>query len=56
MRSISFADANEVYSYPSPDIEYFQSRHLIYVLIAIYGIGSNDWIASVTTIRAIHQF
>ena len=36
MRSITFADVDKVYSYLSPDIEYFHGRHLIYVLIAAF--------------------
>ena len=36
MRSISFANIDEVYSYLSPGIEYFHGRHLIYVLIAAF--------------------
>ena len=36
MRSISFANVDKVYSYLSPDIEYFHGRHLIYVLIAVF--------------------
>ena len=36
MRSISFANIDKVYSYLSPDIEYFHGRHLIYVLIAVF--------------------
>ena len=36
MRSITFANVDKVYSYLSPDIEYFHGRHLIYVLIAAF--------------------
>ena len=36
MRSITFANVDTVYSYLSPDIEYFHGRHLIYVLIAAF--------------------
>ena len=35
VRSIRFTDIDKVYSYLSPDIEYFHGRHLIYVLVAI---------------------
>ena len=38
IRSIRFTNVDKVYSYLSPDIEYFHGRHLIYVLIA-YLIG-----------------
>ena len=34
IRSIRFTNFDKVYSYLSPDIEYFHGRHLIYVLIA----------------------
>ena len=36
MRFITFANVDKVYSYLSPDIEYFHGRHLIYVLIAAF--------------------
>ena len=36
MRSIRFVNIDKVYSYLSPDIEYFHGRHLIYVLIAVF--------------------
>ena len=35
VRSIRFIDIDKVYSYLSPDIEYFHGRHLFYVLVAI---------------------
>ena len=35
LRSVRFADIDKVYSYLSPDIEYFHGRHLFYVLVAI---------------------
>jgi len=35
MRSIKFTNVDKVYSYLSPDIEYFHGRHLIYGLVAI---------------------
>ena len=35
VRSIRFTDIDKVYSYLSPDIEYFHGRHLFYVLVAI---------------------
>ena len=35
VRSIRFTNIDKVYSYLSPDIEYFHGRHLIYVLVAI---------------------
>ena len=34
MRSIRYANVDKVYSYLSPDVEYFHGRHLFYVLIA----------------------
>ena len=35
VRSIRFTNVDKVYSYLSPDIEYFHGRHLFYVLVAI---------------------
>ena len=35
MRSITFHGINEVYTYLSPDIEYFHGRHLTYGVIAL---------------------
>ena len=35
MRSLKFVDVDKVYTYLSPDIEYFHGRHLAYVLIAV---------------------
>ena len=35
VRAISFTSVDKVYSYLSPDIEYFHGRHLFYGLIAI---------------------
>ena len=35
MRSLTFVDVDKVYTYLSPDIEYFHGRHLSYVLIAV---------------------
>ena len=35
VRAIRFTSVDKVYSYLSPDIEYFHGRHLIYALIAI---------------------
>ena len=35
VRTIRFTSVDKVYSYLSPDIEYFHGRHLIYALIAI---------------------
>ena len=35
MRSLTFENINEVYTYLSPDIEYFHGRHLAYVIVAI---------------------
>ena len=35
VRAIRFTDVDKVYSYLSPDIEYFHGRHLFYGLIAI---------------------
>ena len=34
VRSIRYTDVDKVYSYLSPDIEYFHGRHLFYVLVA----------------------
>ena len=35
MRSLTFADVDNVYTYLSPDIKYFHDRHLAYGIIAI---------------------
>ena len=35
MRSLMFADVDNVYTYLSPDIQYFHGRHLFYGIIAI---------------------
>ena len=35
MRSLTFVDVDEVYTYLSPDIQYFHGRHLAYGIIAI---------------------
>ena len=35
MRSLTFTDVNKVYTYLSPDIEYFHGRHLAYVIVAM---------------------
>ena len=35
MRSLTFMDVDKVYTYLSPDIEYFHGRHLAYVLVAV---------------------
>ena len=35
MRSLTFADVDNVYAYLSPDIKYFHGRHLFYGIIAI---------------------
>ena len=35
MRSLTFADVKNVYTYLSPDTQYFHDRHLVYGIIAI---------------------
>jgi len=35
MRPLTFAGINKIYTYLSPDIEYFHGRHLVYGLVAI---------------------
>ena len=35
MRPTTFVDIDEVYTYLSPDIEYFHGRHLVYVTVAL---------------------
>ena len=35
MRSLTFVDVDKVYTYLSPDIEYFHGRHLAYVLVTV---------------------
>ena len=35
MRPLTFMDINKVYTYLSPDIEYFHGRHLVYGIVAI---------------------
>ena len=35
MRPLTFVDADKIYTYLSPDIEYFHGRHLAYIILAI---------------------
>ena len=35
MRPMTFTDIDKVYTYLSPDVEYFHGRHLVYVIITI---------------------
>ena len=35
MRPLMFMDVDKVYTYLSPDIEYFHGRHLVYTIVAI---------------------
>ena len=35
MRAIRFTDVDELYTYLSPDVEYFHGRHVVYGLVAI---------------------
>ena len=35
MRSLRFVDIDKVYTYLSPDIEYFNGRHLAYAIVAL---------------------
>ena len=35
MRSLTFVDVDNVYTYLSPDIQYFHGHHLAYGIIAI---------------------
>ena len=35
LRSLTFMNIDKVYTYSSPDIEYFHGRHLAYVLVAV---------------------
>ena len=35
LRSLNFYDVDKVYTYLSPDIEYFHGRHLVYFIVAI---------------------
>ena len=35
MRPLTFIDVNKVYTYLSPDIEYFHGRHLVYTIVAV---------------------
>ena len=35
MRPLIFHDVNKVYTYVSPDVEYFHGRHLVYVIVAV---------------------
>jgi len=44
LRPLTFTDVNEVYTYPSPNIRYFQGRHALYGTVAlicelVIGIG-----------------
>ena len=40
MRSLTFHDIDKVYTYLSPDIEYFHGRHLAYGIVALLCIAS----------------
>ena len=40
MRSLTFVDVDRIYTYLSPDIEYFHGRHLLYGIIALLCIIS----------------
>ena len=35
MRPLTFQDVDKVYTYVSPDIEYFHGRHLVYAIVAM---------------------
>ena len=35
MRSLTFRNVDKVYTYLSPDLEYFHGRHLFYIIIAV---------------------
>ena len=35
MRPLIFHDVNKIYTYVSPDVEYFHGRHLVYTIVAI---------------------
>ena len=35
MRPLTFNDVDEVYTYVSPDVEYFHGRHLVYAIVAM---------------------
>ena len=35
MRPLTFLDVNKVYTFVSPDVEYFHGRHLAYVIVAV---------------------
>ena len=35
MRILTFSDVNKIYTYLSPDIEYFHGRHLPYAIVAV---------------------
>ena len=35
MRPLIFTNVNKIYTYLSPDIEYFQGRHLVYFIVAV---------------------
>ena len=35
MRPVKFHDVDKVYTYVSPDIEYFHGRHLAYAIVAV---------------------
>ena len=36
MRPLIFHDVDKVYTYVSPDVEYFHGRHLAYGVVAVY--------------------
>jgi len=40
LRSLTFQNVDKVYTYLSPDIEFFHGRHLPYVIVAMFkGVG-----------------
>ena len=36
LRPLTFTDISEVYTYSSPDIKYFHSRHVFYGMVAVF--------------------
>ena len=50
---LTFEGINDVYTYLSPDIEYFHGRHLIsYIIMAINDIHNDCCNGSFTTVTA----
>ena len=57
MRPLTFIDIDKVYTYLSPDIEYFHDRHIAYVIVAIiFYYSVCNWISTFAVTRTISEF